>query len=278
MNFKITKPQNKELRKFIEYFLFIKSTDKGCIHNYITYPNNNCCLALYKSNQVTWNQIENSCLIESTNITSICSKLYGWHNQPFKASIRGELDQICILFNITGLSQFTKIPLNHISLEDDPFSEIFGSDPTHVRQQLFATKCITKRTKLLEDFLIQNVKPRPIQLIQVYMNYTSASITKKGNKIKGFCKENQISESKLFRSCLETIGESPKDIKTKYRFRLFLHHYHLNTNVKLTDLAYLLNYSDQSHLIKEVKKFTGQSPKRFASDIRKEENDFFVTY
>lgn len=276
MNFKITKPENKELRKVIDYFLFIKSSDQGSIQNYTTYPNNNCCLALYRNNQVTWNQVENSCLIQSASVASISSKLYGWHSQPFKVSITGELDQICILFNITGLSQFTQKPLNHISLEDDPFSEIFGFDRNHFKEQLFETMCTTRRTQLLEAFLLQHRKPRPIQLIQSYINYAGASITEKGNKIKDFCKENYISESTLFRSCLEKIGESPKGIKTKYRFRLFLHH--VNADVKLTDLAYLLNYSDQSHLIKEVKKFTGLSPKRIASSIRKEGSDFFVTY
>lgn len=276
MNFKITKPTNKELKKVIDYFLFIKSSDTGSTQHYTTYPNNNCCLALYKHNQVIWNQVENSCSIKRATPTSICSKLYGWHNQPFNVSISGELDQICILFNITGLSQFTPKPLNQISLEDDPFSEIFGTNHAHFKQQLFATSCTTKRTQLLEAFLIHNRKPRSIQLVQAYLHYAGASVTAKGNKIKDFCRENYVSESTLFRSCLETIGESPKNIKTKYRFRLFLHH--LDTDMKLTDLAYWLNYTDQSHLIKEVKKFTGLTPKQFASSIRKEQNDFFVTY
>lgn len=276
MNFKITRPENQELREVIDYFLFIRSTDQTCIQNYTTYPNNNCCLALYRNNQVAWNHEENSCSITSDSQASICSRLYGWHNQPFKVSVTGELDQICILFKVTGLSQFTQKPLNQISLEDDPFSEIFGFELPHFKQQLFETQSISLRTQLLETFLLQNRNPRPIQLIQSYINYAGASIIEQGNKIKDFCREHYISESTLFRSCIEKIGESPKDIKTKYRFRLFLHH--LNTDVKLTELAYLLNYSDQSHLIKEVKKFTGLSPKRFASKVRQEENDFYVTY
>ncbi len=276
MNFKITRPENKELRKVIDYFLFIESTDQDGIHNYTTYPNNNLCLALYKNNQVTWNKAENNCSIRSDSATSICSRLYGWHNQPFKVALTGELDQICILFTITGLSQFTQKPLNHISLEDDPFIEIFGSDRTYFKEQLFATQGTDQRTQLLETFLLKAWKPRPVQLIQSYLDYATTSITEKGNKIKDFCKENYISESTLFRSCLDMVGESPKDIKTKYRFRLFLHH--LDAEAKLTDLAYFLNYSDQSHLTKEVKKFTGLSPKRFAARVRKEGNDFYVTY
>lgn len=276
MNFTITRPENKELRKVIDYFLFIKSTDDKSIHNYTTYPNNNCCLALYKNNQVSWNQLENSCSIQSDSHASIQSKLYGWHNQAFKVSISGELDQICILFTTTGLSQFTQKPLNQVSPIDDPFTEIFGADRHSFKEQLFATQSTAKRTQLLENFLLKNRKPRPIQLIQSYLSYASTSITEEGNKIKDFCKENFISESTLFRSCVEKVGESPKDIKRKYRFRLFLHH--LDTSVRLTDLAYFLNYADQSHLTKEVKKFTGLSPKKFASNVRKEGNDFFVTY
>lgn len=276
MNFTITRPQNKELRKVIDYFLFIKSAANRPIQSYTTYPNNNSCLALYKDNQVSWNQIENSCLIEQAKRPQICSRLFAWHKQAFKVSIATELDQICILFKITGLSQFTQKPLNRISLEEDPFSEIFGFDKVSFKQELFETSCSSRRSQLLEAFLLQNWKPQPIHLIQSFLNYTATSIPEKGNKIKDFCKENYISESSLFRSCREIIGESPKNIKSKYRFRLLLHH--LNRDVKLTELAYFLNYSDQSHLIKEVKKFTGLSPKRFASTVRKEGNNFFVSY
>ncbi|MEM6804901.1 MAG: helix-turn-helix domain-containing protein [Bacteroidota bacterium] len=276
MNFKITQPKNKELRKVIDYFLFIKSDTNTDIHTYTTYPNNNSCLALYKDNQIIWNQLENSCSIKPASQAHICSRLYAWHNQAFKVSIDAKLDQICILFNITGLSQFTPKPLHLISLEDDPFSEIFGFDQAHFKQQLFESESIPKRTQLLEEFLLQNWQPRPVHLLQSYISYTATSITERGNKIKDFCKEHHISESTLFRSCREMIGESPKDIKSKYRFRLLLQH--LSTDRKLTDLAYLLNYSDQSHLIKEVKKFTGLSPKRFASTVRMEGNNFFVSY
>lgn len=276
MNFKITQPKNRELKKVIEYFLFIQSTNEGLIHNYTTYPNNNCCLALYKSNRIIWNKAENSCAISNDPSGMISSKLYGWHNKPFKVSITGSLDQVCILFNITGLSQFTPKALHQISLEDDPFSQIFGFDKNYFKKQLFATDCIQKRTELLQDFLVQQIKPRPIALMQSYIDHVGGSIMNNGHKSKNFCKENNISESTLFRASLEMIGESPKDIMTKYRFRMFLNH--LNTNSKLTDIAYLLNYSDQSHLIKEVNKFTGLSPRKFASSIKKEENNLVVTY
>lgn len=276
MTFSIVRPRHKALHQVIDYFLFIQAKGSSADQHYTTYPNTNCCLALYRSNQVTWNQRENTCLVQEASTSEIHSRLYGWHNQPFKASIAGEMDQVCILFKATGLAHFTLQPLHQIAVADDPFVEIFGPDKNHFSQRLFATSFTVKRTQLLEDFLLQKWIPRPTDLVRSYLDYTSESIVGKAYRIKDFCQENYISESTFFRSCLELVGESPRAIKQKHRFRLFLKQ--LDEGRKLTDLAYALNYADQSHLIKEVKRFTGLSPKKLASRIKREEDDLFITY
>lgn len=55
MNFIIIRLENKEFRKVIDYFLFIKFIDDKSIYNYMIYFNNNCCLVFYKNNCISWN-------------------------------------------------------------------------------------------------------------------------------------------------------------------------------------------------------------------------------
>ncbi len=264
-NFEIIKPKNDILKQVIEYFLFIQYDAQNSTKKYTTFPNNNSCLALYKSNHVHWDRKLNTCSIVDSNDASIQSKLYAWHNMPFKVSIAGQLDQVCIVFSNTGLSQFTKKPLNSMSIVDDPFNEIFEREGRLFRQRLFEVNSNALRAALLEDFLLNKLLWRATPIVHDYMNFLKSSLVQDGSKINDFCKRHHISESALYRSCKEYIGESPKDIKSKLRFRLFIDH--LNTTPRLTDIAYLLNYTDQAHLIKEVKKYTGLTPKKLASTM-----------
>lgn len=264
-NFNIVKPENSILKQFVEYFLFIQYDVDNAIKEYTTFPNSNSCIALYKNNHVHWDRKLNTCSIVNSNDAVFESKLYAWHNKPFKVTITGQLDQICIIFSNTGLSQFTKKPLNTLSVVDDPFSEIFGKEATYFQQRLFETSCNKIRAGLLESFLLNKLVWRPTPIVNNYIRFLKSTLVKNGSKVHDFCRDHHISESTLYRSCREYIGESPKDIKSKLRFRLFIDY--LNTTPKLTDIAYLLNYTDQAHLIKEVKKFTGLTPKKLATKM-----------
>lgn len=49
----IIKPINEILKKYVQYFLFLRKSDSNLI-NYTTFPNSNLCLAIYRQNSVNY--------------------------------------------------------------------------------------------------------------------------------------------------------------------------------------------------------------------------------
>lgn len=273
MKFNIIKPKFTDLKRSIDYFLFIKSTDGQTSGSYTTIPNTNVCLSIYKNNKIYWDREKNNChLTEATQFGT--SKIYGWHKQPFNVTLSGQLDQICIVFKPTGLSNFTHIPLNKIDIEDDPFTELFSASAERIRHQIFGTVCHEKRAALLETFLLDHLNQRTEGLIDLFIEYIISSTTADSLSIYKFCKRYKVNESTLYRHFTTCVGESAKKFEQKHRLRSFLQK--LGTQETLTKLSYALNYADQSHLIKEVKKYTGNSPRQLAARLRKVEDELLL--
>lgn len=73
-------------------------------------------------------------------------------------------------------------------------------------------------------------------------------------------------------------GYSVKDVSTLIRFEKVRNQLWLNPDVNISGLAYEAGYTDQSHLSRDFKRYTGTTPAVFARKVKKErtalDNDF----
>jgi AraC-like DNA-binding protein len=261
----IIKPKNEVLKRYIQYFLFFK---KDCDQplKYITFPNTNLCLSIYKENSVDYkkNPESNQCLIDK-GTKGFVSRLYGFHNKPFEVEIYAPLDQICILFNPSSLRAFTKDSYDSLALSDSVFQEIFGFESNHMIDSIFAVDDQTRRAEILESLLIKGlnneISPRFEEALFLMSNSraNSTCIGTLKNKLK-------ISEATLFRLFKTDLGQSPKTYLRTIRFRNALDDI---TKLKrsLTDITYSHNFFDQAHFIKDFKAFSGNTPKQLVKKL-----------
>ena len=75
----------------------------------------------------------------------------------------------------------------------------------------------------------------------------------------------KFSERKLERLFKQEIGISPQLYLKATRFEKSLELIRQNKYTNLSDVAYDLNYTDQSHFIKDFKRFSGFTPKKFTT-------------
>lgn len=264
LNFELVKPQSERLQGIVDYFIIIQSNNQD-LDRYVTFPNNNICLSIYRDNNVVWDRAKNQCYIKAAGKFGT-SKIYAWHQQPFQVLIDGPLDQVCVVFNIMGLSQLTNMPLNKISIQEDPLKEIFGNDVSPFLQRLFDLKDAQSRVLFLESFLCTFAQERTLGIARAFVENVRAFQNIEGQRIHSFCTSFKMSESTLYRNCMKSIGESPKEIIRKIRFRRLLSRLQMNHNAQ--NLMDDLQYYDQSHMIHEVKRYTGLSPKKLISRMR----------
>jgi AraC-like DNA-binding protein len=80
-------------------------------------------------------------------------------------------------------------------------------------------------------------------------------------RVPRLLKRLNVSERQLERRFLRAIGVSPHHYIRILRFRKALQWMKTNQFDRLSDIAYDLNYVDQSHFIKDIKAFSGCTPK-----------------
>jgi AraC-like DNA-binding protein len=257
------------LKACIQYFIFFTHST-GDRLSYQTFPNTNLCLAIYKENKIRYQRdySENRCTIDAGQQT-FSSRLFGFHDRPFKVEINTSLDQICILFHPGGLRAFTKANYGELLKEEGVFECIFGSQP-YLREEIFERTEPQKRAILLEAFLCKKLvsadnNPR----MQLALDHISKS---KGNiSVLDLSRSLKVNESTLYRSFTATLGQSPKDFIQTVRFRNALSLLLEQRYQSLTELTYAAMFYDQSHFIKNFKKRSGTLPNSLHKNIRLEQ-------
>ncbi len=265
MNTSIVPVQHPVLKAYIQYFIFFNHNSQEQF-SYQTFPNTNLCLTIYKNNKIEYkrNKNENHCAIAASQ-NAFSSRLFGFHEQPFKVDVNNALDQICILFHPAGLRAFTKVPYGELLNESEVFECIFGNQ-TFMLEELFERNDPQGRADLVEAFLIERL-----------MTTDSDSRTKsaldyiyktKGNiSIYELSRYQKINESTHYRSFKAAVGQSPKDFTQTVRFRNVLKLLLEQKCINLTELTYKAMFYDQAHFIKDFKIRSGMLPNAFYQNI-----------
>jgi len=149
------------------------------------------------------------------------------------------------LFNIDA----SKIMDNEI-----PFKNI---EQNYNLNKIFTLKSVNAKIEALKDYLIYKSKNKKKPFImdiieQLYQNPQKTSV-------KNIALKFGYNQRHLYRIFLINYGVSPKVLLNILRLHLCLTLI-LEHNMNLTDIAYSCGFYDQSHFIKEIKRYTGISP------------------
>ncbi|WP_232374036.1 helix-turn-helix domain-containing protein [Leptospira chreensis] len=241
----------KTLEPYVQKYLIIES--EGGIENRIL-PNSNLVLSF---------QLSGNLRSEETNTLYDLPRagIAGFRKSPRKIIYSRNSSALLVILTEIGAYAFFKEPISEfygktVSLED----LIPTSLVRKIEEQLFVCKSEEGRISLIETFLLQNRKDR---IIDPIIKQTLFKIqSHKGNiKIKDLTQGLPISLDSLEKKFKTSIGTTIKHYASLLRIQSVIRSHSREKN--LTDLAYLAGYFDQSHLNKEFKLYTGQSPKEF---------------
>jgi len=106
-----------------------------------------------------------------------------------------------------------------------------------------------------------------LNISKVYMNKTNLIHdfieTEEKSAILSFCIEHEINIKTLERIVLQYTGYTPKKLRRIKRFQTVSNQLVHSDPVSLASISYDNDFSDQTHFIKEFKKFSGESPSIF---------------
>ena len=86
-------------------------------------------------------------------------------------------------------------------------------------------------------------------------------------RIKDLTEELYITERTFERNFISQVGLTPKQFSKIIQFQSSLHHLTQSNYNKLTEISHDSGFADQSHFIKTFKKYTGQTPSYYLSNM-----------
>lgn len=134
-----------------------------------------------------------------------------------------------------------------------------GNQSEIIHRVRYDCKTTVERIDLLDQYFLRHLdKKRKDNSIAAAVNIIEAY---KGQvNIEYVAKSIGLSPRQLERKFKERVGISPKQLCRSLRFKNMLKHINVSSNVSWATTAVSCGYYDQSHMIREFKYYTGESP------------------
>lgn len=165
----------------------------------------------------------------------------------------------------SGLHRFTRFSAVEIVNKIFSFSDIYGLPGNELIQRIGNEDDISRRIDLIQQFLIQIIRINNRN--NLLIDYTTEMIHATSGLVTIQELERKTGYSKRYLDQLfkNHLGISPKTFGTIIRFQHFYKAWANSDSLRFyqEDLHEL--YYDQAHFIKEFKRYTGYSPKQYAT-------------
>lgn len=255
-----------ELKPFISKIWLFENNNGFVNQGTVIAPNAKAKIIIPFKNDLTTTDAKKTDVCNEGNIHFI-----GIRDVPVTlGSSNGPTGSIGVEFNTEGAYRFTKIPMFYVTNGLFSFSELFGRDGNVLTERVANEADPVMKVNLLQDYLIRRLgyETHHSSLVDYAVHFISSShgltTVKDLERTTGYSKRYL---DMLFKN---NLGISPKTLATVYRFQHFYKNFR-NREVRLpleTDIYNM--YYDQSHFIKEFKRYTGFTPSKFS----KINNDF----
>lgn len=196
--------------------------------------------------------------------TSSCNTISGIHEKE------GYI--IGIAFKPLGLAKITGINMVYLANKVVDVEDIWGNELKYLCEAMQEANSLETKIMVLESFLKKQL--RAIKLHYRVKNVADAISLMKKNNGQITCKELQYltnTTRKTFeRAFMNFHGLKPKVYNQIIRFNAAKQQLGRISSTNLTKLNCQLGYFDQSHFIKNFKRFSGQTPTEYLKALEEE--------
>lgn len=185
--------------------------------------------------------------------------LRGAQSKPLNYLIRGPYAHIHISLYPYALKRFLNIDAFEVT---NQLFDLLNFCPRDLIDGLYDAKCSREKIKLLTNFLIAKIQLEHEEdkfEQDAFFWLQNNSVCRVHNLLQRY----NISERQLQRKFKASFGVSPKKYLSIMRFGKALEVLQTSSFDKLSDIAFELNYADQSHFTREFKNLSKLTPKMY---------------
>jgi len=202
--------------------------------------------------------------------------LVGQLTECFVLQHAGPARVMGVRFMPAGTAPFLPFRLSDIQNEEVSLESLWGSAGRSLQDEVVNALSDDDRIRIFEDFLLTRFgEPEFDPRIDMAVGLIQSN--------EGRCSVTEISEllgwspRHLERQFLSRIGIGPKTLVRTIRFQTLLKLIRTSSPPEWSTLALDCGFFDQAHLIREFKRFSGESPQAFFSQDYAL-HEFFATY
>lgn len=266
MNLQTYYPQNPILKKYIEYYYFLRTDSSDFNNTYYSFPNTLQSFNIHKNADCEIKP--NYTGIFESKENKYFTIVQGHYDVPLLVNLRGRLDKVTIIFKPLGLNHFINKTFKEVSgKHSQVFNEWESPKYTSFLDAFYLTFDEKERGVLLEEFLITRYQPfnegnilqKALDLLTDFDNEHS---------MEAIAAALSINTRALNRLFDKHLGINPVAFRKVARFRHSLKNRLFNEKFKtLTEIGYESNFYDQSYFVRIYKRLTGNNPSKFFNSI-----------
>lgn len=182
-------------------------------------------------------------------------------------------ETIGIEFNPQGAYRFFHFPLHDIQNQIYSLNDLIGAKAKELTEQINNAISLQQKTAILQWFLMKQFSLQDTDPIFEYC--IEKIMASKGRiTIRELEKKTGYSSRWLNVKFNDKLGVSPKNLSSIIRFKTYYQMFISGDEKSFSRNDFYESYYDQSHFIKDFKRFTGLPP----SKLEKQINDFGKSY
>ena len=258
MKIKVYSPSNPLLKKYIECIYILTHSSEEKPAKYITFPSIFTIVSISEKSK-TINHGD-TLIIGQYDDNELETHLVSDFNTPVNVQYEGKINEITIYFKPLAINSFLEQELHHYNSSN--FSEFSPfEDYRKTMIEILSLQNDLDKIQAIENYWLSKLIGFQHHFLE---NIMSEMMSEENATITELCKKNTISRTTLNKHFVRHICKTPSQFKKILRFRNAVNQYSSNNaRNNLTDIAYSIDYFDQSHMIREFKSLTGFSPKAF---------------
>lgn len=263
MKVKAYKPKNEMLASLIDCYYLLSRDDSEPTTTYLTFP------SVFSIHSIALNTTivasNSKYIIQKSDKEYLLSEVVCRFNRPFCFEYKREVNEITIYYKPLGLNAFLEKDLSSypegITNRFIPFPDF---EPT--MSKILEIGEDDEKINALENYLLSQHKGFSHPYIHHFVNDLIDDA--EGVSIGDLSKKYSVSQKTVIKHFEKHVCKTPVEFRKIIRFRKALNKFHQQKeHLSMTELSYILNYFDQSHLIREFKSLTGYTPIQFFKRI-----------
>lgn len=241
------------LKPFVRYYWVLQDSSPGIVSQR-TLPTGCMSLVFHRGKRlkvVSQEDLQPRCFIsgQATGFTDVTST--------------GNIEMIVTVFQPHTAKMFFHIPTNMFCNRNISIYDVEDIELQDLAERMGDTDNLETTVTLIENYLLRRIlldNNYNIPRLSTVVRHISNSIRTNINELADIA---CLSEKQFCRVFSEYIGTTPKDFLRIIRLQRTLSILQHNPKIGFAQLSYECGYTDQSHMIKEFRLFTGYTPKEY---------------